>query len=115
MDEKEILKNSLTNGSHMIVNPDLATLLGLNEAIILQQIHEDISKSNHINDGHRWICNSYKDWHSRLFFWSIDTVKRTIRNLEKKKIIISGNYNKKKMDHTKWYRIDYDYLNEITD
>jgi len=114
MGSKKILENFLIKEPHLLIDPKLASIIGLNGAIILQQIHECLNKSKHINNGYKWICNSYKDWKSNLSFWSIDTIKRTIRNLEKKKIIISGNYNRKKMDNTKWYRIDYDYLDKIT-
>jgi len=33
--------------------------------------------------------------------------------LEKKYILISGNFNQMKMDRTKWYRINYEVLNQL--
>ncbi|WLF74824.1 hypothetical protein Q3V38_08385 [Limosilactobacillus fermentum] len=37
------------------VLPSLAKSIGLNEAIVLQQIHYWIRKSNNLKDGHKWI------------------------------------------------------------
>ena len=41
------------------VLPSLAVKIGLNEAIILQQVHYWLLKSNNIRDGYKWVYNSY--------------------------------------------------------
>ena len=38
-----------------------------------------------------------------------------ISQLEEKGIIITGNFNKLKMDRTKWYTIDYEKLDNLID
>lgn len=92
------------------VLPSLAVKVGLNEAIVLQQIHYWLLKSNNVRDGHRWVYNSYSEWNKQFPFWSRNTLIRTFNRLEKQGYLISANYNKAKFDKTKWYRIDYQRL-----
>jgi len=98
----------------LMVMPQLAKAIGLNEAIILQQIHywNEINKKtkNNFKDGHYWTFNSYDGWCEQFPFWSESTIKRAMRNLEKLEVVIVGNYNRLKIDRTKWYRIDYKKL-----
>lgn len=94
----------------LVILPSLAVKLGLNEAIILQQLHYWLQKSNHEHQGKRWVYNSYPEWQKQFPWWSTDTIKRTITKLEKKGVITSGNFNKSKLDKTKWYTIDYNRL-----
>ena len=54
-------------------------------------------------DGKYWIYNTIEAWHKQFPFWSISTIKRIISNLEKEKLIITGNFNKISIDRTKWY------------
>ncbi|WP_414076480.1 DnaD domain protein [Staphylococcus aureus] len=89
------------------VLPKLAELIGLNEAIVLQQIHYWLNNSKHKYDGKTWIFNSYPEWQKQFPFWSLITIKRTIYSLEKQNLLLIGNYNKAKFDQTKWYTINY--------
>ncbi|WP_060667128.1 hypothetical protein [Bacillus sp. CHD6a] len=99
------------------VLPGLAKKIGLNEAIFLQQIHywNEINKkaNNNYRDGYHWTFNSGKDFLEQFPFWSKKTIQRTITRLEKLKLLVSGNYNKLKIDRTKWYRIDYKVLSAL--
>ena len=103
----------ITNEKPIVVLPSLAKLLGINEAIILQQIHYWLERSNNIHDGYRWVYNSIKDWNEQFKWLSEPTLKRKFKSLEDQGLLITGNYNKKKFDKTKWYRIDYNLLNEM--
>ncbi|HDZ3365409.1 TPA: replication protein, partial [Staphylococcus aureus] len=89
------------------VLPKLAELIGLNEAIVLQQIHYWLNNSKHKYDGKTWIFNSYPKWIEQFPFWSESTIKRTITSLEKQNLLYVGNYNKAGFDRTKWYSINY--------
>ncbi|HCY7573500.1 TPA: hypothetical protein O1666_001984 [Staphylococcus aureus] len=89
------------------VLPRLAELIGLNEAIVLQQIHYWLNNSKHKYDGKTWIFNSYPEWQKQFPFWSLITIKRTIYSLEKQNLLLIGIYNKAKFDKTKWYSINY--------
>lgn len=107
-------RNLLISEPPLQVLPSLAVEVGLNEAIILQQFHYWLQRSNKIRDGHRWIYNSYSEWNKQFPFWSNATIRRAIRNLEKQGFLISGNYNKAGFDKTKWYRIDYERLSKAS-
>jgi len=101
----------------LLVFPKLACQFGLDESIILQQIHYWLSNDNVgvIMDGHSWIYNSYKEWRTTNFpFWTISKIRRAIQNLEECQVLISkqgtGSWNRKK-----YYRIDYKMLNKHMD
>lgn len=97
----------------LVVNPDLACLVGLNEAIVLQQVYYWIKKSEHQIDGRTWVYNSMVGWHEQFPFLSYDTVKRAFKKLEDTGLLVSGNYNKSKIDRTKWYSIDENKLDDL--
>lgn len=96
------------------VLPSLAKSIGLNEAIVLQQIHYWLRKSNNVKDGHKWIYNSMTNWQKQFSFWSLPTVKRVFRSLESQGLLITANYNKAGFDKTKWYRINYEKLQHMS-
>ncbi|RDI45655.1 DnaD domain-containing protein [Falsibacillus pallidus] len=103
----------LVHESPILVLPSLAVKAGLNEAIILQQFHYWISSSRHEHEGRKWVYNTYEQWQKQFPFWSISTIRRTIAKLEKDGWIESRNYNKSKLDNTKWYSICYEKLSEV--
>lgn len=96
--------------------PSLAAALGsADEAIVLQQLHYWLSRTNNVQkDGHKWIYNSMADW-LKQFPWikSRARLNRYFDDLENRGLIITGNFNKAKFDKTKWYRIDYDALTDL--
>lgn len=99
------------------VSPKLAKAVGLNEAIILQQVHYWLKKykdaSEHQHDGRCWVYNSYDEWTEQFPFWCKRTVRTTINKLENDGLLIVGNFNRFKYDHTRWYTIDYDKLKAL--
>jgi len=106
------MSNIFYNLEPKVINTELACLIGLNEAIVLQQLHYWIEKNKATNtnfhDGRYWTYGTVQQYRDRDFrFWSFETVKRTIARLVSQGLIISGNYNKMKLDQTKWYAIDY--------
>ena len=110
----KLMSKLLLDEQPLLIMPQLACKIGLNESVILQQIHywNQINQkmNNNYRDGHYWTFNSYEKWQLQFPFWSVKTIQRTINNLEKIKLIVAGNYNKLKIDRTKWYRIDKDVL-----
>lgn len=103
----------LINESPIMIIPSLAVKMGLNESVVLQQIHYWLQTSSHVIEGRKWIYNSYKEWQKQMPFWSATTLKRIIRSLEEQGFLISANWNKLKMDKTKWYTIDYQRLESL--
>ncbi|WP_052137774.1 DnaD domain-containing protein [Heyndrickxia ginsengihumi] len=110
------MSSLLLDDKPLIVLPTLATKIGLNESIFLQQLHYWLKDSNQIRDGYKWVYNTYENWQKQFPFWSVRTLKRIVTGLEKKEIVISSTkYNKMSIDKTKWYRIDYEKLNMWND
>ena len=95
----------------------LAVKLGLEQAIIIQQVeywikvHERAGKN--YRDDHYWVYNSIAEWQEQFPFWSKSTVKRILSDLREKEILITANYNKMKRDKTLWYRINYEALEKV--
>ena len=107
----------------LVFQPTLAVVIGLNEAIILQQINywieieknsnkSDIAKK-HFRHGRWWIYNTYDQWQDQFPYLSISTIKRSITRLEKIGLLISDKLNSKGYDQTKWYTIDYEVLETL--
>ena len=126
--EKREIKTShlLFDESPLIVRPELACRVGLNESIILQQVHywlenkrksvkeKDIENEYTYRDGRFWTYNTYEEWQEQFPFWNKRTIERNIKKLEDMGVLLSSKeYNKLKMDRTKWYSIDYDVLDVI--
>lgn len=107
------MSSLLVDERPMLILPSLAEKVGLNEAVLIQQIHYWLEKSRHIKEGRKWIYNTYKDWKKQMPFWSHATIGRTIRSLEEMGFLISANFNASKMDKTKWYTIDYKKIAEL--
>ncbi|BAQ11479.1 hypothetical protein OXB_3009 [Bacillus sp. OxB-1] len=100
--------NLLISEPPLQVLPSLAKNIGLNEAILLQQLHYRSLISTNIKDGYRWVYKTFEEWQEEFPFWSVKTIKRTVKKLEDEGYVISTSaHNKMKMDRTKWYRIDY--------
>jgi len=97
------------------VLPSLACAIGLNEAMVLQQLHWRLRYSKNQANGLYWVFDKYEVWQQEHFpFWSLDTVKRIFRNLEKMNLVISSDkLNQFKLDRTKWYTINYGALNAL--
>lgn len=107
------MDNFLVDDYPLIVLPSLAEKIGLNEAIVLQQIHFWLKKKKNYKDGSYWVYNTYEDWTEQFPFWSISTIRRTITSLEEKELLVKGNYNKLKFDKTNWYTIDYEKVKSL--
>ncbi|WP_097027117.1 DnaD domain-containing protein [Clostridium peptidivorans] len=105
--------NLLINDKPVVINTKLAVVLGLSESIVLQQMNYWIEKSKHIIEGKRWIYNTYSSWQEQLPFFCESTIRRIIKKLESMEVVLSGNFNKSKMDKTKWYSINYDTLDKL--
>jgi hypothetical protein len=100
----------------LLVLPSLAIIIGLNEAITLQQMHYwlDPRINKNLRSGLHWVYNSYEEWQKQFPFWSIRTIRRNIQSLEEQNLLISKNFNSNSFDKTKWYSINYNTLNIIT-
>lgn len=117
--------NTLYNEKPIVINRDLAEILGDVElAIIIQEIHYwiNINRQNAENnlsnivtyyDECFWCFRTYEDWLLDFPWSSLRTLKRKFKKLEEINLLISNNFNKLNLDKTKWYTINYDKLNEL--
>jgi len=113
----EILVSSklLINEHPLMLLPSLAVAVGLNEALLLQQIHYwlDPRMNKNYHKERFWVYNSYQEWCKQFPFWSERTLRRTIKSLEDQKVLTYEFLNKNSFDKTKWYTIDYDQLDTL--
>ncbi|WP_153733152.1 conserved phage C-terminal domain-containing protein [Sporosarcina obsidiansis] len=100
--------NLLINESPLLILPSLVKQVGLNEAVFLQQLHFRSLISQRIFEGEKWVYKTYEDRGNEFPFWSRNTIRRMIGNLEAKGYLIStSEHNRIKADQTKWYRVNY--------
>jgi hypothetical protein len=97
----------------LLIIPSLAQKIGLNEAIVLQQLHYWIETSGHEIEGESWIYATYEQFQSQFPWWSAKTIQRTLTSLKEFGLIKINNFNKKKYDKTNWYTIDYKKLDQM--
>lgn len=110
--------NLLINEPPLQVLPSLAKAIGLNEAIVTQQVHYWLVNpynAGYIDEqGNKWVFNSYPDWQDGNFpFWSIPTIQRTFASCEALGILLSAQFDKSKRNMRKYYRIDYEQLDSM--
>ncbi|WP_077619775.1 DnaD domain-containing protein [Bacillus sinesaloumensis] len=105
--------NILLNDRPLLIPPTLAVLLGTNESIILQQIHYWLKRSKQFKLGRKWVYLTYDQLAEQIPFISKSTIRRTILKLEKQGYLLPQNFNKLKIDKTKWYSIHYENLEEL--
>jgi len=97
----------------LIVLPQLACAVGLNEAIVLQQLHYWLIESGTTYGDRRWVYNSYEQWQVDNFpFWSLPTIRRVFGALERDGLVSSRvEYDRRYQgSRRKWYTINYDVV-----
>lgn len=95
----------------IVLNVALAEAVGLNEAIVLQQLHYWISaeRSGIEHGGRRWVFNTLESWQEQFPFWSTDTIKRAFTSLRKAGLIEVEQLAKHRHDRTNYYTIRYEH------
>lgn len=98
----------------LLIPTELARLIGINEALILQQMHYWMCKgAGKIVDGIRWIWNSVTDWLKQipLTSWKL---RRAFERLEHEfGLIKRERLDKHKWNHTTYYTINYERLEAL--
>ena len=104
-------------GNLLFVNRSLACLLGLNDAVFLQELQYSISSAEPhgfektFHEGRWWICRSVASFKAVNFrFWSESTIRSIIARLTKKGILITGHLAQDPMNRRNWYAIDEEAL-----
>tara|TARA_R110002167_G_scaffold365418_1_gene589965 strand:+ start:41 stop:805 length:765 start_codon:yes stop_codon:yes gene_type:complete len=90
-------------------NVDLATKVGLNQAILLNHLfywHQiNSSKKHNIKDGSVWTYNTAVEFSKIFPYLTPRQIIYSFGKLKQEGYIISGNYNKAPFDQTKWYSL----------
>jgi len=117
MFRKAIMNLVLTYGkSARIFSMDLAVRIGLNEAIVLNQIdywinvYEEKQDATHFQDGRWWVYNTIKEWQENFPCFCERTMYNILKNLRDLGVVETANYNKAGFDRTLWYTINYKKL-----
>ena len=88
-----------------------------NQSTFIKQLIYWISKCGRTVDNleGKWIYNTLNSWLEQFPYWSMSTLRRTIKSLEESGILLSKKVNAKHWKHTKWYSIDFNKLNKVVD
>lgn len=106
---------------HHYFNTEIAKEVGVNAAVILENIahwvfRNQVSNKNHF-DGHYWTYNSNAAMAELFPYMNARQVRYALDSLRKAGLILTGNYNKSRYDRTLWYTVsDYcaeKYFSEI--
>lgn len=96
----------LLNEKFIIFSPSLAKVIGLNEAIMLQQMHSWLRDEGIVWGGD---CHVYVEpigWQRDFPFWSVNTMSKIISSLKGKGLLIEHDYG------NNCYTIDYEKLRD---
>lgn len=102
--------NLLNSDYSLRISPKLAAKIGLNEAVVLQQVSYWITNSKSVgvfHEGKKWVYNTYSEWVEQLPFFSERTVQRIFLKLESLGLLESKMMNKGRGDRTKHYTVNY--------
>ncbi|PPC64163.1 transcriptional regulator [Pantoea sp. ICBG 1758] len=93
----------------LVISPELACRIGLNEAIVLQQICYWLEETTAGVDyeGRRWVYNTIEDWNKQFPWWSSKTVKRAISSLKGMGLLYVEQLKKNQHDQTNYYSINH--------
>lgn len=90
-------------------NVSLATLIGLNETIILTNFYFNVKSNegneNMIKDGRVWFFRSVKYLNEQYPYLTPDKIRRAIERLINAGYVIKGDYNQDKFNKCNWYSI----------
>ncbi len=89
------------------VLPSLAVRIGLNEAIVVQQLHYFLQGTGNGKtiDGEKWIFNTYEEWRFVFPFWSTRTIERIFEQLETMNLVVSCQ-PEGRQSRRKYYRLN---------
>jgi hypothetical protein len=103
----------LINESPLQILPTLAQTIGLNEAIVLQQVHYWLNPkfNNNFFENRYWVWNTYDKWKNQFPFWGMNTIRRAVANLEESGLLMS--FVTRDFKKIKYYSLDYDKLDQV--
>lgn len=97
----------------LVVQRSLARLIGLNGAMVLQQIHYWCQVEGDEKDGQVYVAKSVEDINKCFDFWSEKTIRRAITDLVQKELLIK--VASKSWLRTNFLRVNYSQLDAVGD
>jgi hypothetical protein len=94
----------------LVVSPTLACAIGLQEAIVLQQMHYWLSHSKFTHDDRQWVYNTYEEWAKQFPFWKPETIRKIIAKLRGDGLVDIEKLSDNPWDKTNYYAINYEVL-----
>lgn len=95
----------------LLLLPQLAVEIGVNEALVLQQIAYLLQqpRTGRVIDGELWVFNSIDEWQAQYFpFLSVPTLNRVMAELKERGLLITCQ--PEKFNRRCYYRIDWDAI-----
>lgn len=109
------MSNLLINEPPLQVLPSLANRIGLNEAIVLQQVHYWLPHAKTKYNGKMWIYKTFERWYEQDFkFWSKRTIERIFKKLTDMGLLLVEKLADNKQNRVNFYTINYEELNRIS-
>lgn len=103
-----------TEDQTLRIQKELAVKIGFNEAVILMQLEYLISISRHHLKDNWWTYQALEELKEKYFpWWSIATISRAMKSLEKQELIFIDNFNKRGGDQTRWYALNIEKIKEL--
>lgn len=103
----------LINEPPLQVLPSLAVAVGLQEAIVLQQVHYWLGASRNVKDGRKWVYNTYEQWAEQFPFWKPESIRKIFKSLRDQGLIIAMQADPQGWNKTNFYSINYEALELI--
>ncbi|MBY0264420.1 MAG: hypothetical protein K2P90_03195, partial [Holosporales bacterium] len=104
----------LSDGLPFVVSRALIHGVGLEQALVLQQIHywcDPKRNQNHFH-GKYWVHNTYKQWQKQFSFWNLKKIQRVFNTLERCELLVSF-IQQTNCHKTKFYTINYERLSSM--
>lgn len=104
-----------TSNKIFLFRQDEAEVLGMNGALVLNQIRywTDPQRTKNFKEGRYWVYNSLQDWKAEFFSISERTLRRVFHQLENLGVLIAKKFNAWRRDQRKWHTINFEKLNEL--
>jgi len=100
----------LINENPLVLLPSLAVIVGVNQAIFLQQVNYWLQTSKHKFDGRKWTYNTVDEWLIQFPFFSKKTLERVISSLVEMDVLLVKKLSSNPRDRTNYYSIDVEKL-----
>ena len=109
------MSNLLINESPLVVLPSLAVAVGVDKALVLQQIQYWINQQGSGKNigGEVWIWNTYSQWVTQFPFWTERKIMRLMTELKNDGLVKVKRFNRSNYDNTNFYTINLESLSKL--